>query len=59
MPIEIRELVIKAEIASSGATRENSANSAQPSAGTSNSNEELIQEIVDKVIEVLERKQER
>jgi hypothetical protein len=56
MPIEIRELVIKAEIASSGATRENSA---QPSAGTSNSNEELIQEIVDKVIEVLERKQER
>jgi hypothetical protein len=58
MPIEIRELVIKAEIASSGATRENSA-IVQPSAGTSNSNEELIQEIVDKVIEVLERKQER
>ena len=54
MPIEIRELVIKARVDSSS---EGSGSGGQSSsAGPS---EEVIQEIVDRVIEVLERKQER
>ena len=55
MPIEIRELVIKAEI--DGGTKSSTGKTA--STQQSALSEELIQEIVDKVIEVLDQKSER
>jgi hypothetical protein len=56
MPIEIRELVIKATVnPSRGEGRSVMQQRTQPAAPS----EEFVQEIVDKVIEVLERKQER
>ncbi len=55
MPIEIRELVIKAEIESGTSQRSGTTKPSQPVAA----NEDLIQEIVDKVIEVLDQKSER
>ncbi len=56
MPIEIRELVIKATVSPTGGEGRTIA---QPRARAAEPSEELVQEIVDKVIEVLERKQER
>ena len=55
MPIEIRELTIRATIESTG---ENSL-SAGSQNGSGRMEDEAIQEIVDRVIEVIERKQER
>jgi len=56
MPIEIRELVIKATV---NPSRGEGRSIAQPRAQSAAPSEELVQEIVDKVIEVLERKEER
>jgi hypothetical protein len=56
MPVEIRELIIKASIHSS---RREAPTNTQIQRQDANPSEEVIQEIVDKVIEVLERKQER
>jgi len=52
MPIEIRELVIKADVSSEGGA-------ASARGGSSTNKEEIIQEVVDKVLEVIENKNER
>lgn len=54
MPIEIRELVIKAEIDSG--TRQSSTSESGGGGGLS---EEVIQRIVDQVVEVIKNKKER
>jgi len=53
MPIEIRELVIKAEV---GAGNRNTQSQDSASPGLS---EKQLQEIVDRVVEVLKNKKER
>jgi hypothetical protein len=57
MPIEIRELVIKATVEQSGSSGSASLGSG---AGTSNSSsEEIINMCVNKVLEILKEKNER
>ena len=59
MPVEIRELVIKATI-----TQDKAAGGAQPTAGTQSgnvatSNEQLVNTCVEKVLEILKTKNQR
>lgn len=53
MPIEIRELIIKAEI--DAGTRQS--NASEPGGG--GLSEEAIQQVVDKVVEIINSKKER
>lgn len=52
MPIEIRELIIRAEVDGGNATRNGSSGSGANQA-------EIVQEVVDKVLDVLNQKNER
>jgi len=59
MPVEIRELVIKATI-----TQDKAGGGAQPTAGTNSgnvaaSNEQLINTCVEKVLEILRKRNQR
>ena len=53
MPIEIRELVIKAEVGGGNRNTQSQDNASQ------GLNEKQLQEIVDRVVEVLKHKKER
>lgn len=55
MPIEIRELVIKATVLPDGAV----GTSSQGAANGAASSDELIQQCIDKVLEILKEKNER
>ncbi len=55
MPLEIRELVIKASVGSEKASAVNSSNSSSASKG----DESTINEIVEKVLEIIKEKNER
>lgn len=57
MPIEIRELVIKAAITQEGSS-DGAAGSSEASGNTS-PNEELIKTCVEKVLEILKERDER
>ena len=54
MPVEVRELVIKATVASEGGNA-----SSSPSNSNSNANEELIKTCVEKVLEIIKEKDAR
>jgi hypothetical protein len=54
MPIEIRELVIRAEVDSSSGSR-----STQQPAAAGQVTDDLIQQVVDKVVEILKNQKER
>ena len=56
MPIEVRELVIKAVVTQENA---NGASGSSPSQGSGGSQEEIIQACVEKVMDILKEKNER
>jgi hypothetical protein len=58
MPIEVRELVIKATVVQDG-TAPAAMGSGSPADGNTSSTEEIIKTCVDKVLEILKDKNER
>ena len=58
MPVEVRELVIKASV-ETGEGSANSGSSGQQGGSNSSPSEELIKTCVEKVLEILKEKNER
>ena len=59
MPVEIRELVIKATITQDNAAGGPQASPATPSGNASSSNEQIINTCVEKIMEILKTKNQR
>lgn len=59
MPIEIRELIIKAEVSPDNSTGGGTAAAAAAASGGSNATEALIALCVEKVLQALKEKNER
>ena len=59
MPIEIRELVIKATVTQDGAAGNKGTGSAGSGGGASKASEEVINACVEKILEILKDKHER
>ena len=59
MPLEIRELVIKAAVEQSGAQGANTGGAAKGSTSVPSAGEDIIKECVDKVLAILKEKNER
>lgn len=59
MPIEIRELVIKATIGEGAASQNASSDSTQSSGGGSSDEERLIKRVVEKVMELIKMRHDR
>jgi hypothetical protein len=59
MPVEIRELVVKATITQDNAAGGPQASAATPSGNAAASNEQIINTCVEKVMEILRTKNQR
>jgi hypothetical protein len=59
MPVEIRELVIKATITQDNAAGGPQASPATPSGNAASSNEQVINTCVEKIMEILKTKNQR
>ncbi|MEL6588799.1 MAG: DUF5908 family protein [Bacteroidota bacterium] len=59
MPIEIRELVIKATIGEGAASQNASSDQIQPGGSSSTDEERLIKRVVEKVMELLKMRHDR
>jgi len=59
MPLEIRELIIKAGVGTGDGANAGAVSSAGEGANSTNAEEQLVQQCVEKVLEILKEKLER